>query len=485
MEKKRVTFSAKIQPVEKLNDEFLKCTVYVCALGKNRNFSHISRDAADEALYSLYNIPIIGHLYEDENGALHMGGHDMIVEKDKDGKYVYKSLCVPYGVVPTQDNIHYEDIKEPNGDIKSYVVADCLLWIGRFPELMDAIYAEDWMFSQSMEINVADYAPLEEDKNYTDILHYTYSALCLLGKSDDEDYNVEPCFPESRVSVNYEFETDSKFIALMEEFKSDLSKYFGKNGGKEGEKIMTDETLNTMDEYEASDVQTGAEDDSTVDNVSEEFVAVNASAEATTDATESVEPAEPERFSYRDMANALSESMPNSENVFYWVCDFDEQYVYVERDVFNNGCWSEAKGRFGYAYDASAREAKLTSEFEEMFVMWLTATERTQIDALRAQYEELKAYKASREKEDRDNAMNEALKAFSDLAGNEEFEAVVANRDSYVTVDELCNACYIIRGKYGLFAQSPKNKEISVPIGAPRTETLTLREKLHESYGKR
>lgn len=58
MKRKSIPFNAKIGFVEKINDEFLKCKVYVCALGKNRNLSYISREAAEEALYSLYNIPV-------------------------------------------------------------------------------------------------------------------------------------------------------------------------------------------------------------------------------------------------------------------------------------------------------------------------------------------------------------------------------------------------------------------------------------------
>lgn len=495
MERKKISFSAKIEPVEKLNDEFLKCKVYVCALGKNRNLSHISRDAADEALYSLFNVPVIGHLYEDADGKLHMGGHDMAIAQDENGNYIYKSLCVPYGVLPQQDNVHYEDIKEPNGDIKTYVVAYCILWVGRFPELLDAAYSEDWLFSQSMEINVSDYAPLEDDKNYTDILHYTYSALCLLGRSDDKAYNVEPCFPESHVSVSYEFESDDKFLSLMEEFKKDLSECFSnKYDGKEGEVNMTNEIRDAiLAEYSVSleELTFEISDEMTEEAFRaqlDEFVQNRSQSAGEPEGEPEGDPApaeEPRAFTYRERAQALSEAMPNSENVYYYVCDFDEKYAYVERCSWNDsGDYSEERGRFEYTYDEAEKKASVVGDFEEMFVRWLTKAENDQINALRGQYEELKAYKENREKSDRENALDAALEPFADLAGNEEFDAIAAKKYSYESVEALQNACFIVRGKYGLIQKPHKNNEPTVPVGAPR-ETMTLREKFHEAYGRR
>ena len=64
---------------------------------------------------------------------------------------------------------------------------------------------------------------LEEDKNYLNITDYTYSALCLLGKSDDPEYHTEPCFPMSRVDP-YKFSMDDKFEMLMNELKDGLKK---------------------------------------------------------------------------------------------------------------------------------------------------------------------------------------------------------------------------------------------------------------------
>lgn len=478
MERKSIPFNAKIGFVEKINDEFLKCKVYVCALGKNRNLSYISREAAEEALYSLYNIPVVGHLYEDENGALHMGGHDSKIEKDANGNYIWKSVCVPYGTIPYQDTVHYEDIQEPNGDIKTYLVANCILWAGRFPELAEAAYSDEWLFNQSMEINVEDYTQLEEDKNYTDILHYTYSALCLLGKSDDVNYTVEPCFPESHLEVAYNL--NDKFVALLDEFRKDLSKIFSVNDIRKEESQMTLETKNNiLNEY---GIKIDALNFEIPEDMTEEAFREKLDEFVKTRANENAKCS----FTYREKADALSKAMPNSDSVFYWVCDFDEKYAYVERGTYDQqtDTYIEEKGRLEYTYAEKEKTAAIVGEFESMVVRWLTKDEDAAITTMRGQYEELIAYKKQREENDKQNAIDETIKQFTDLSGNEEFEKIVTNKYSYDNVEAIQNACYIIRGKYGIIPKSNKSVETTVPVGTPRTE-ITLREKFHEVYGKR
>ena len=248
MKRETLGFNAKIVPTKPLNEELTLCKCYVLALGKNRNYSHISKEAADNAVPTIYNIPVVGHMYMDEeNGELHMGGHDTVLVRDEDNRLKFKSLCVPFGVVPQQEGIHYEEVIDSKGNKVTYQVADIILWTGRYPELYEAIYSDDIYFGQSMEINVKAFEPLDEDKSYNNIKEFEYSALCLLGKSDDPDYHVEPCFPDSRVEP-YHFEANSeKFSELMLEFKSELNECFQAiNKEKGGEKRLTSEVCNSV-----------------------------------------------------------------------------------------------------------------------------------------------------------------------------------------------------------------------------------------------
>lgn len=504
-----VDFNAKIKPVKPLNEEFTLCKCYVMALDKNRNLSFIGRDAADAALPTLFNIPVIGHLYVDDEGKYHMGGHDSILAQDENGNLIFKSMCVPYGVVPQQDSVSYEDIKEPNGDVHTYMVADVILWTGRFPELYEAVYNEDIYFGQSMEINVSSHKPLEEDKNYTDITAYSYSALCLLGKSDNPEFHTEPCFPISRVEP-YEFSVDDKFSELMSQLKDELALCFDSDAGKKGEGM--EDTINTITEpaVDAVDTATAPENDvpDTTDTTQTQEFATEPTAPETPEngaddngTTGEFTNAEPETTvvefdaTYIERRDALENALPeicehdeeghHVRSINYWICDFTETEVYVERHEWTRaeGC-KESKGRFAYEFVDADKTAHLTSEFVEMFIKWLTKEEVAQIEAMRKNYEELVEYKNKREKADREAEFDAVISGFAYLSEIEEYQTVYANRYSYETTKALEDACYIIKGKYSVAApqQRRTNTEPSVPIG-DKPAPASLHERFHERYG--
>lgn len=215
MDKKHTSlkFKAKVTPIEKINDEFTLCKCYVQGVGKNRNFSYMSKENIQRCLPTLSYAPVVGHLIdkldEDGNptGEKYMGGHDYYIDDD----WNLKSACVPYGVVKA-DSFDFETVKEYEDEIETeYLTAEIVLWTGRYPELMETIYSDDFYFNQSMEINVSEFRPYEEDSNYTELTDFTYSALCLLGKADDKTSpeHTEPCFVESKViPVQYSLEKE-------------------------------------------------------------------------------------------------------------------------------------------------------------------------------------------------------------------------------------------------------------------------------------
>lgn len=509
MERKTIFFNAKVKPVKPVNDEFTLCKVYVCALDKNRNFSYIGKDAADDALATLYNCPVIGHLTVDEQGNCHMGGHDMVIAQDKDGSYYFKSLCVPYGVIPQQENVHYEEIEEPDGrGKKTYVVADCILWTGRYPELKEAIYSEECWFGQSMEIGILEHAPLEEDKNYTNILKYSYSALCLLGKSDDPDFHVEPCFPISSIEP-YEFAlNNAQFTELMTQLKHELSLCFA-NTGKGGEgmnenaTVVTEQVETTEIFEETTDNAQTTETTVTVEEtpVVEEHSAEEAPA---TDVPENFEDThtdaveQPTTFSstYREKREAIDNALPHIHetdddgvvhDVYFWICDFDDAHVFVEKCEYTRDAgYTEVKGRYAYTFDDANKTATVSGDFEEMFVKWLTKDELDQLEAQRTQYEELVRYKAQREKTDFEDSIDLALGEFEDLEGNDAFAAIVEKKYTYESVEALKDACYIVRGKFSAPVKHPKTSgEPTVPVGAKPENTPNIYDEFFARYGKR
>ena len=218
-----ITFKAKVKPIKPVNEEFTLCKAYVMGLGVNRNFSYISREATDAALPTLGYCPVVGHLIRKEDGTYYMGSHDYTITED----WELKSITVPYGVV-VEDSFDYEDVEE-FGETVTYLTANIILWTGRYEDLNSAIYSDDFYFNQSMEINPKQWRNYKEDSNYTDIVDYSFSALCLLGKADsestnghtDENEHSEPCFISASV-IPIEF-SKSEFAEAMNEMKEKLS----------------------------------------------------------------------------------------------------------------------------------------------------------------------------------------------------------------------------------------------------------------------
>lgn len=257
---KTLTLNYIVKPIkfEKINDEFTKCHCYIMALGKNRNFSYFTKDAVQNAIPTLFDVPVVAHIKTKTDGTPYVGAHDRQLVIDDDGVQLIDQT-VPFGLVPESSNPVFEDVTESDGTIASYLTADIILWSGRYP-IMDAKSSDpSTYFNQSMEISINTYEPLAEDNNYTNITDFTFSALCLLGRdTEDPTYNSEPCFPSAKVtplqySLNDNFKKE--FSLMMNEFKKICAKD-GDKGLAENEKTQ---------EFSVGD-KLGTGDSITIDN---------------------------------------------------------------------------------------------------------------------------------------------------------------------------------------------------------------------------
>ena len=119
MNKLNIVFTGKAKPVKPINEQFTLCKCYVMALGKNQNKTNIPKEAVEDALPSLFNIPVVAHLYSEKDDEVFVGGHDMELTVNENGEYVFRVLTVPYGTVPQQDNLYYEEVAKEDGTVKT------------------------------------------------------------------------------------------------------------------------------------------------------------------------------------------------------------------------------------------------------------------------------------------------------------------------------------------------------------------------------
>ena len=359
MDKKHTSlkFKAKVTPIEKINDEFTLCKCYVQGVGKNRNFSYMSKENIQRCLPTLSYAPVVGHLIdkldEDGNptGEKYMGGHDYYIDDD----WNLKSACVPYGVVKA-DSFNFETVKEYEDEIETeYLTAEVILWTGRYPELMEAIYSDDFYFNESMEISVSEYRPYEEDSNYTELTDFTYSALCLLGKADDKTSpeHTEPCFVESKViPVQYSLERE-EFSKVMGELKNELAFYFNKDNteGKEDEVVenekeevietveevneeSTEEVVeNTTKETPDAEVNEDTNTESENEEVQEDETVVEASVEETVEETVEMSELDSLKAEYEEYKNSHSHTNEEFDELQKYHDDAEFEKIHAERET--------------------------------------------------------------------------------------------------------------------------------------------------------
>ena len=488
MEKKYTSIQsfARIKPIEKVNDEFALCKVYVQSVGKNRNYSFMSKENIQKALPTLNYAPVVGHLIPkyDDNGNVvghYMGSHDYEITPEME----LKAITVPYGVV-IEDSFNFEDVEE-FGRKESYLTANCYIWLGRYPELADAIYDDNTWFNQSMEISVDEFRPLEEDSNYTELLSWTYSALCLLGLSDDPscpDANTEPAFISAQVHpVNYSLDK-AEFAKTMNELKEKLNSAL-KEGGKSDLKFSEEARDAILTEFKITinDIDFEITEDMTEEDfrkvVEEKFgsnkqVVDNAKPDDTTKFSATYEQKR------EAIQNALDPAITRDENgevvssVSYWICDFDDKYAYVNKYTYTDSDRQEENGRLAYSFDETTVTATISGNFEKMIVKWLTVAENQQVEDSRKEFESLKEFKRTRLEADHKVAVDEVLSDFEDIAETDEYKKLSESVYSIQDLNEIKTKCYAIRGMYAPVKSEKKEfskKNIKVEFEHPQTST--------------
>jgi len=474
----QITCCSRIEPVKPLNDEFTLCKVYVQGVGKNRNYSYMSRENILRAEPTLHYVPVVGHLMPkyDEDGnevGKYFGGHDYVLDEN----WNVKALTVPFGVV-TNDPVAFEEVEE-YGQKVPYLTATTILWTGRYPELKEAIYSNDCWFNQSMEISVSQSRPYSEDSNYTELLDWNYSALCILGKSDEPEYHAEPCFISSRfVPLTYS-ESRDHFYTDMSEMREHLA--FILSPRKGGETPMDLENMQAiLSEFgltaDMVDFTCEGMDEDALRQAAKAFAEAHKEDHGSTPAPDSGFMCE-FAVTYNQRRDALNNALDDVtvrdgmgevvSATHYWVQDFDDSYVYVVRYRWQrDGDSHEDHGRFAYTFDSGDLTASISGEFEEMFLMWLTNDEKQKLETSRSVFEELQRYKDENEKAKRKAAVDELFAQFQELEQADGFEAMRLAAYESGELEDIETKLYAMRGKLAKnFARTPAKSTVRVGIG--------------------
>lgn len=209
-----------------VNRSFDKGVLKIAYHGKNRNGTYISKEAFENALPSLANVPVVTHYLRKDD---ELGGHDMELITGEDGKLYMVYVTEPVGVVPSSPNCWWEEVEETNGTVHEYLCVEVLLW--KRQEAYKLI-KESGVVGQSMEITIND--GHDGDDAYC-IDSFIFTALCLLG---DEH---EPCFESASLNVFGLSSFQAQYQEMLNEFKLAFAQVSGTNPVQGGEEPMNNE----------------------------------------------------------------------------------------------------------------------------------------------------------------------------------------------------------------------------------------------------
>lgn len=474
IKKIKLDFDMKFSDIVDLNKSFAKAKCLIAYCGRNRNKSDIPEETFTNALSSIKNIPIVAR-YDAEKDDF--GGHDIrIVHKDDSIQVV--NATVPFGVVPESANQWFEEI-DVNGETKKCLFTDVLLWKRQYG-YEHIVNSEK--ISQSMEINVSSY--IVDNDGYCIVEKMEFEALTLLGE------NIEPCFENACLQMYSTYSDESineyarQFSLMIKDLKETTSlelEFCNKKDNEGGKDLGRKEEI--LQQYS----KTVEDLDFSIDELSdEEFETKMAELFGEKEPDKS----EPISFSatYRQKREALRNALDpifvkdNDGNIieetYFYVEDFDDEYVFVEKSRWTQNDYECKYGRYTYTFDDATLTAIIASEFEEMILVWLTLDEKAVLDAERANYEkitteyeeykinhsvanseveELKTYKLNKETEERKLAVNNVLNKFADIKNTDEYKELIKDTEKF-SLKELEKECVYIRGLHAEFKQDNENK---------------------------
>ena len=405
-------------------------------LGKNSNGSSISKEAADDAAATVKNRPILGAIHSFEDGTEDFSTHEIEISEDENGETVINYIEKQIGALSSDEPFYEHD--DETGQ-------DWLCAYGYIPEeytsAADIIRRKNGTTTsvelaiEQMSFNAAEKV-LNLDKFYL-------SGVTCLGRDPETGREIKPGMANARADIA-DFSDANNGVVNKIESGSPVSI---KNSEKGGKAPMKFEELLEKYGKTAEDVTfeyEGLSDEDLEKAFAEAFEEAPAEpvAESFEENPEAGDPAPeaPEAFeekyvrtyelSHDDVRTALYallEPFAQADNTWYWINEvYDDHFVYSDRDGAQY--WDQK-------YVKEDDNVAFSGEREERFAMLLSASEKAQIDSMRANYAEISEKLAKYEAEP---AKMEVLgsEEYSQVAESEEFAALV-NDHFDLSVDDV------------------------------------------------
>ena len=446
----------------------------VCHTGQNMNRSVISENTMTNALPSIFNRPILGYIYEDEDGTKHFDTHN--THEDENGDCVYDEQ--PVGIIPESCDAHLEYDKDQD---KTYVVAGGYLF-NRYSDAASILFLKGTC-SVSAELQILDFSYSSSDDLLT-INEFIFSGVTILGEHEDTGEKVIPGMTGAEITIeNFNAKNNSvmpdntEFInelkRLNENFSA-LNILLNKEGGKT--------VVNKFDELLAKYNVTADAIDFEVDGLSDDelekafadkFDAAVSDSEPSTDGEQADDT--PKTFevihtfelSHDNIKWSIYAKLADVDRANQYRTCFDVVSVFDEYFVYKDYNDENRCALYAQKYHATDTNVEFDGEPYQVFAEYLTESERDAVDEMRAAYPGLVEFKANADAEKLHAMREEVLnaEAYATLAGDDDFADLRSRMDEY-SVDELQTKADLIFAKHvksvGTFSLNTEQKPANV-----------------------
>ena len=412
-----------------INPLISKCEIKVCYVGEdpNRNRSVITKAVATGMAKSLPGSPIVG-FFNKEIGDFEE--HNRMIDVSN-GKFDIIDTTRPYGFVDLGAKVWFQKFLD-DGIEHEYLMTEGYIWSDIYPEAKRITEKGN---NQSMELhNKLTKGTWTTDDNgmpkFFIINEAIISKLCILGE------NVEPCFEGAGIAAQFSIDGDfkEKMFSMIEELKTALQE-----GGATHMEINENIILDNENQ----------ETEIVLDNQEGEFKKKSDEEEDEEEKNEKKPPFPPKKDdeSDDDSSDEEDDEDEKKKKKMNHAKEEDED----EEKCPNCGkpkseCTCEEDKKKKYNLEEIPEYVELANNYAAV------VAER---DALEAEIKPLREFKASAEKKEKENMINEFY-----MLSDEDKADVIANIDNYSLDDiEAKLAILCVRNKVSFSLDEDKNEE--------------------------
>ena len=480
--------------------------VKVFHIGPNRNGSSVTKNAAEKALGTIAYKPLLANFCE-VDGVKDFTSHDMEFNDDGSVTYIEHQIGCFTADAPV---IQYDETTE-----KEFVFAKVAI-PREYTDACDIIERKNGTkVSVELLVNEMNYSAKDDILELTDII--VQGCTCL-GTNPETGESVAEGMQGARLdivdfSVNNnsivdksENELHSKMLEILEKLNETISNFNIQNVNQEGGENAMNKFDELLDLYglTAEDIEFSTEGLSDED-LEAKFVEIYGDAEEfkkkkkkcaeNNDDFEGDDSPEGEEdfagcgkkkkrcsinaeagtiefeMSHNDVRMALYALLEAGwgDESYSWICEVYDTYFIYQKETYSDSGYEAQYYKQGYSKNND--NVELNGDPVEVFSTFVTESEKTALDMIRSQYEELKAFKdqydAAQTKAQKDEILESA--EYAEIKDSEEFKALVADAEKY-SVDELKVKADLIfaaamKKKFN-FEAEPKKKSVGINFNA-------------------